>query len=115
MDAILFILVVAFSASVAIVIFGAYERTVTRVIGVIETNTAAMGGLADGQRAAAKTATGLEVRLVDTVAAIRELSERVTQLTKGQGILTDRQDTQSARQTGMEEREAARDAVTKVT
>ena len=103
MDAILFIMVIIISASVAIVIFKAYERTVARVINVVETNTTAMSMLAEGQREAAKTASGLEIRLIEAVRAIRELADKVVALTSRQGLLTDRQD-------ALNEREDAREA-----
>ena len=103
MDAILFIVVIIISASVAIVIFKAYERTVARVINVVETNTTAMSMLAEGQREAAKTASGLEMRLIEAIRATRELADKVVTLTSRQGLLTDRQD-------ALNEREDAREA-----
>jgi len=91
-DVILLIVVIGVSASVAIVIFKAYERTVARVIDVVETNTTAMNLLAEGQREAAKTTKDLDERMVGAVTAIHVLGERLATLSALQGVLSDRQD-----------------------
>ena len=63
MDAILFILIVAFSASVAIVIFRAYEKTTARLVDVVESNTKAMQTVCDGIEANRKHLVAIESML----------------------------------------------------